>query len=42
MNILYSLHGSLVERQLAVMEGACSSPGKNNKNPGKKKPALVA
>ncbi len=28
--ILYSFHGSLVERQLAIRGDACSSPGKNN------------
>jgi hypothetical protein len=27
---MYSHHSSLVEHQLPVMGGACSSPGKNN------------
>jgi hypothetical protein len=27
---VYSIHGSVVERQLSFRGGACSSPGKNN------------
>ena len=26
---MYSIHGSVVERQLSIRGGACSNPGKN-------------